>query len=834
VASFSATLNGSLDPHGLTTTIHFQYGTTTSYGHTTAAQSQTGSTYRNVSANISGLSASRIYHFRIVTTNSGGTRFGSDRTFTTLSPTGAPVVTTSPAINVASFSATPNGSLDPHGLTTSVHFQYGTTTSYGLTTAAQSQTGDTYRNVSANIGGLSANTIYHVRIVATNSGGTRYGSDSTFTTLSATGPPVVTTNSATNVASFSAALHGSLDPHGLTTSVHFQYGTTTSYGHTTAAQSQTGNTYRTVSANISGLSASTVYHFRIVATNSSGTRYGSDSTFTTHHGLLSQLVALERMMSSTAPEATVHYHDADLFIGFRATGGTGAAQDYLVNIGQPGQFVTANGSFQVPIGNIITDLNAVFGPDWYTRIDPNTGNRAVLWSIVGGRVIAGGTPPDPEYTLYATKPTPPPWPRRSHSDQGGITSLTDAMGTTYDGNQSTANNPNAITQNVTQGNSYASFQPGGPNSGGISFQEWNPTIEGFPNTALGLDRIVPSSTQGLPSQFLGTLTLSSNGVLTFSAVGSPTPTPTPTPSPTPTPTATPTPTTTPTPTVTPTPTGTPTPTPTPGVTPTPSPGATPPLSFLGNISSRMSVGTDDFVLIGGFIIQGNGAKTVMVRGIGPSLAQAGITNSLQDPVLELYNSSGHRLAMNDNWPASSDEAAIFSSGLAPRDSRESAILATLAPGTYTAILRGKNRGTGVGSVEVYDMDHAERAKLVNISTRGFVQTGEDVMIGGWIITGNHPARLLVRALGPSLARFGVPGVLTDPVLELYDGNGHILFSNDNWQDRQRNEIQATGLAPPDPREPALLVTLPPGRYTAIVRGKHLLTGQALIEVYDID
>jgi hypothetical protein len=224
----------------------------------------------------------------------------------------------------------------------------------------------------------------------------------------------------------------------------------------------------------------------------------------------------------------------------------------------------------------------------------------------------------------------------------------------------------------------------------------------------------------------------------------------------------------------------------------------------------------------------------MVRGIGPSLAQAGISNSLQDPVLELYNSSGDRLATNDNWPASADEAAIFNSGLAPRDSRESAILAALAPGTYTAILRGKNRGTGVGSVEVYDMDHAERAKLVNISTRGFVQTGEDVMIGGWIISGSLPARVLVRALGPSLARLGVPGVLTDPVLELYDGNGHILFSNDNWQDRQRNEIQATGLAPPDPREPALLVTLLPGRYTAIVRGKHLLTGQALIEVYDLD
>ena len=174
--------------------------------------------------------------------NSGGTSFGSDRTFTTLSATGAPVVTTSPATNVASFSATLNGSLDPHGLTTSVHFQYGTTTSYGFTTAAQSQTGSTFRNISANIIGLSASHIYHFRIVATNSGGTRYGSDRTFTTLSATGPPSSQPTRRLNVASFSATLNGSLDPHGLATTVHFQYGTTTGYGLTTAAQSQTGST----------------------------------------------------------------------------------------------------------------------------------------------------------------------------------------------------------------------------------------------------------------------------------------------------------------------------------------------------------------------------------------------------------------------------------------------------------------------------------------------------------------------------------------------------------------------------------------------------------------
>jgi plastocyanin len=281
IASLSATLNGSLSPHGLATTVRFQYGTTTSYGLSTPAQSQTGTTFRNISANISGLSASTVYHFRIVATNTAGTTMGSDRTFTTLSPTGSPVVTTSPATFIASFSAMLNGSLDPHGLSTTVHFQYGTTTSYGLTATAPTQTGNTFRNVSASISGLSANTIYHYRIMATNTGGTSLGSDRTFTTLTATGPPVVTTNPATNVASSSATLNSSLDPHGLTTSVSFQYGTTTSYGHTSSMQNQTGSTFRNVSANIGALSAHTTYHFRVMATNTAGTRLGSDRTFAT-------------------------------------------------------------------------------------------------------------------------------------------------------------------------------------------------------------------------------------------------------------------------------------------------------------------------------------------------------------------------------------------------------------------------------------------------------------------------------------------------------------------------------------------------------------------------
>jgi outer membrane protein assembly factor BamB len=281
VASFSATLNGTVNPDGLTTTVHFQYGTTTNYGSVTANQNYSGNTTQNVSANISGLSASTTYHFRVVATSSTATTYGSDKTFTTLSVTGPPVVTTNPASYIASFSATLNGTVDPHGLTTTVYFQYGATTSYGLTTATQSKTGNTYQNVAANISGLTASTTYHFRIVAINGAGTVYGPDRTFTTLSATGPPVVITNPATNVGSSSATLNGTVDPHGLTTTVYFQYGTTTSYGHTTATQSKAGNTYQNVTANISGLTASTTYHFRMLATNSAGTAYGSDRTFTT-------------------------------------------------------------------------------------------------------------------------------------------------------------------------------------------------------------------------------------------------------------------------------------------------------------------------------------------------------------------------------------------------------------------------------------------------------------------------------------------------------------------------------------------------------------------------
>ena len=193
----------------------------------------------------------------------------------------APIVTTNSATYVASFSATLNSSVDPNGLTTSVYFQYGTTIGYGFTTAPDTKTGNMTQSVSVNISGLTASTRYHFRIVATNSAGTRYGSDRTFTTLPPTGFPVVTTNAATNVATSSATLHGSLDPHGLTTTVYLQYGATINYGRTTPMQRQTGNTYRNIAANIGGLATHTTYHLRMFLPTVSAGRYGDDRTFTT-------------------------------------------------------------------------------------------------------------------------------------------------------------------------------------------------------------------------------------------------------------------------------------------------------------------------------------------------------------------------------------------------------------------------------------------------------------------------------------------------------------------------------------------------------------------------
>jgi len=282
-----------------------------------------------------------------------------------------------------------------------------------------------------------------------------------------------------------------------------------------------------------------------------------------------------------------------------------------------------------------------------------------------------------------------------------------------------------------------------------------------------------------------------------------------------------------------TPTPTPTQTPIPPVspTPTPTPNPTVPAQAL-NISTRLEVRTNDQVLIGGFIIDGDAPKRVVLRAIGPALSAFGVTNPLADPVLELHASDGALITLNDNWK-DTQQADIEATGLQPSNDLESAIVSTLDPGSYTAVVSGKNGGTGVGLVEGYDVDQAANSQLANISTRGFVETGSNVMIGGFILGGGggKVVNVVVRALGPSLTAFGVTEALADPTLELHDENGALIQDNDNWKDTQQTDIEATGLQPTNDLESAIFQTLAPGAYTAIVAGKNDLTGVGLVEVY---
>jgi hypothetical protein len=255
-----------------------------------------------------------------------------------------------------------------------------------------------------------------------------------------------------------------------------------------------------------------------------------------------------------------------------------------------------------------------------------------------------------------------------------------------------------------------------------------------------------------------------------------------------------------------------------------------------NISSRLRVQTGDNVLIGGFIVDGLTPKRIILRAIGPSIKVNGtpLAGRLADPVLEMYNDSGQLIASNDNWKDSLDRTEIESSGLAPTDDLESAISRIINPGQYTAIVRGKNNTTGIALVEAYDRNADTDSKFANISTRGFVETDDNVLIGGFILgsqAGN--AKVLIRATGPSL-KPGLANAMDDPTLELYDQNGASIGTNDNWKDApNRPAIEATGLAPTNDAESAILMTVPPTPYTAIVRGKNNTTGIGLIEVYNV-
>jgi hypothetical protein len=223
---------------------------------------------------------------------------------------------------------------------------------------------------------------------------------------------------------------------------------------------------------------------------------------------------------------------------------------------------------------------------------------------------------------------------------------------------------------------------------------------------------------------------------------------------------------------------------------------------------------------------------VIVRAMGPSLTQYGVPGVLADPTLNLHNSTGQLITSNNNWK-DTQQAEIQASGKAPASDLESAILTTLDPGAYTVVIRGVNSTTGIALVEAYDLDRTVDSKFANVSTRGYVQTGDNVVIGGLIIQENSPAKVIVRAIGPSLTQAGIANPLQDPTLELRDGNGALIISNDNWKDSQQAEIQATGLAPSNNAESAILATLSPGAYTVIVKGKNETSGVALVETYQL-
>jgi cytochrome c peroxidase len=330
------------------------------------------------------------------------------------------------------------------------------------------------------------------------------------------------------------------------------------------------------------------------------------------------------------------------------------------------------------------------------------------------------------------------------------------------------------------------------------------------------------------------LTLAGNAVYTdqrwsnpFSAAGTitlinvpPSSTPTPGPTSTPAPSST--------------PIATPTPTPSPGITPTPAPTPAQPL----NISTRLGVGTGDNAMIGGFIIQGNIPKRVLVRGLGPSLSNLGLTGALSDPVLELRAANGALLFQNDNWK-DAQRIEIEGTPFQPGDDRESVIIASLPPAAYTAVLTGLNQTTGIGLLEIYDLDQTVDSQLANISTRGSVGAQNNVMIGGFILGGNPPqvgnTRVAIRGLGPSLSQFGLSNLLADPTLELHDANGATLVANDNWTDDPASAalLTANGLAPANSNESAIFTTLSPGQFTAILAGKNGGTGIGIIEAYNL-
>lgn len=253
-----------------------------------------------------------------------------------------------------------------------------------------------------------------------------------------------------------------------------------------------------------------------------------------------------------------------------------------------------------------------------------------------------------------------------------------------------------------------------------------------------------------------------------------------------------------------------------------------------NISTRGAVMGGDNALIGGFIVSGFENKKIVLRAIGPSLADQGVSGTLPNPVLTLYDSTGAIVASNDDWANDVSATTIEANGLAPVNAHEAAILQNLAPGAYTVVVTSADDQTGIALVEAYDLSRNSNSDLGNISTRGFVGNGDDVLIGGFIVGSRNNANVVVRAIGPSLAEAGVTEALADPKLTIYDSNGTPIGGNDNWEDDSAADtLVLQGLAPAEPAESATLATLSPGFYTAVVQSADATTGIGLVEVYNL-
>ncbi len=262
--------------------------------------------------------------------------------------------------------------------------------------------------------------------------------------------------------------------------------------------------------------------------------------------------------------------------------------------------------------------------------------------------------------------------------------------------------------------------------------------------------------------------------------------------------------------------------------------------LVANVSTRLPVGIGDNALIEGFIVEGpaGSTKKILVRAIGPSLVPFGIADAVANPTLDIFDNGNNKIASNDNWKTTqvggiitgNQVAEINGSGVAPTKDLESAIVANLAPGSYTAVVRGAGNTVGTGVVDAFDLSTGATARLANIATRGLIQPGDKLMIAGFIIQ-NGPVRLVVRAIGPSLKAFGITNALPDTTLQLRDQNGGIVRENDDWMSDQKAELEATGLQPTNNLEAALVQTIPPGQYTAQVRGKPEATGTGVVQVY---